>query len=229
MSLPPLYRGLTTLLPARGEHQLIRENRRPRDTKVIFNICFNLMIERRFGIPIIRRRALFVSGAIEQALKYAASEDELHIGVVEPIGPFRFLYSPKVSDSIDLVRELTERYTDCFYDWQHEICRPLLEDPLITMAAVNSFFETHLEVDSGGFSWSSKTLRQRVLETLDSFSRPTLHHTTSHYTDCDLSAAAEAGAEIMIFDCPQGYMIRPADASLLSDLRTRRHINRNSS
>lgn len=216
--LPALYRGVAEPLPAEGLHAFIREDRKPRNTgdKVVFNICFNLMIERQFGVPLVRRRALFVTGDIRQAARYAAALDAQHLGLVEPIGEFRFLYLPWVRDSIQLVTGLTDRYTACFRAWQVERCQPLLTDPGLTLAKVEAFFADIPDIDKGGFAWGGVGLRERYFAMLDGLFRSTFQRTYAYRGD-DLCAAAASGAEILLFDCPEGYRIKPVNPSELSD------------
>ena len=216
MVLPRLYRGVTEPLPLGGLHAFVREDRRPRDTgnRVAFNICFNLMVERHFGVPLIRRRSLFVCGDISKVLQYAGARDAQHIGIVEPISFFRFLYASDVGDSAALAADLTQRYQDCFHSWQRPICRPLLEDTHLTLSKLEAFLLEHPEVDQGGFSWGKSSLRDRLYKMLDDLRIPNYRRTYS-YTDCDLSAGALAGVEVLIFDCPHGYRITPVEPSEL--------------
>lgn len=209
---PRLYRGVGEALPPSGLHGFIREDRRPRSTgnAPVFNICFNLMIERRFGVPLVRRRALFVSGNIRQAARYAGELDAAHIGVVTPVGPFRFVYHPAVSDSMSLVRRLTTAYLSCFRKWQLERCKPLLEDTGLTVASAQAFFDANPQIDAGGFSWGDTTLRSRYFAMLDRLTDPASPSSLT-YRDDDLTAAAASGAEVLIFDCPKGYKIVPAN------------------
>lgn len=216
MSLPRLYRGLTDPLPVTGMHAVIREDRRPRYTgqHVTFNICFNLMIERRFGIPLVRNRSLFVCGAIRSVIRHATVPDRWHVGAVEPIGAFRFLYEPGVTDSAQCVSELTRRYLGCFHDWQVPMCGPLLEDSFLTLEKLDVFLSSHPEVDTGDFSRTDGSLRNRILAMLDGLAYSKCQQTFD-YSDKDLAAAAAAGVEILIFDCPEGYRITPVEASEL--------------
>lgn len=214
MSLPRLYRGSTTPIPEGGERAFVREDRRPRDTgnEVAFNNCFNLMIERRFGVPLVRQRSLFVCGDISRVIVYAAKREPQYVGIVEPVGPFRFLYAPNVWDSKQLVGDLKEQYLKCFCGWQHPKCIPFLEEMGLTLTEAQQILADP-EVERGGFAWSAITLRERFLEMLDNpeFLR------SYHYTDQDLAVGAALGVEIMIFDCPQGYTITPIEAGELPD------------
>lgn len=221
-NLPVLYRGLVTPLADVGEHAFIREDRRPRDTgkKVLFNICFNLMIERRFGVPLVRRRSLFVSGDLATAARYAAVADAQHIGIVEPVGSFRCLHGPLIRDSASLADDLGDRYADCFYGWQREICAPLLQDTGLTLAALEAFFASHPHVDSGGFAWGRSRLRDRIYAMLDGCFDSSRRYRVDYRID-EIDAAARAGVEIMIFDCPMGYRIRPVPAQWLQSLPAR--------
>jgi hypothetical protein len=207
---------------AGDEHAFIREDRRPRDTasKVLFNICFNLMIERRFGVPLVRRRSLFVTGSIEMASRYAAVADRNHIGVVEPIGPFRCLHAPNVADSAALADELGGRYAECFYGWQREACAPLMTDTGLTLGALEAFFARHPDVDAGGFTWGRSRLRDRIYTMLDGCFASSYRRTFRYQLD-DIEAAAASEVEIMIFDCPRGYRITPVSEESLSAIRVR--------
>ena len=215
----PLYRGLLAPLPPGGAHFFIPEDRPPRTTgqHIAFNICFNLMIEHRFHIPLVRRRALFVSGDLHSALRYAAKPEAPYLGVVQPADPFRFLYSPAVADSASLVDELTRRYLGCFEGCRLADYRPLLDDPRLTLAAVERFFVDHPELDVAKCPTGSsrRSLRCRLYEMLeDCFAQGS--RMTNAYTESDLTAAAASKAEVLIFDCPAGYWIRPIDPARLA-------------
>lgn len=222
MNPPPLYRGLLAPLPPGGEHAFIPEDRPPRTTgqHVAFNICFNLMVEHRFRIPLVRRRSLFVSGDLHSALRYAARPEATYIGVVQPADPFRFLYSPAVADSASLVDELTRRYLECFEGFRLADYRPLLEDPRLTLTAIDRFFSDHPDLDIAPSSAGAagRSLSRRLYEMLeDCFAQG--NSMISAYTDIDLEAAAASKAEVLIFDCPGGYWIRPIDPALLAAAR----------
>lgn len=218
-AIPALYRGVMEPLPPEGSHFFIRGDRRPRDTgsKVLFNIAFNLMIERRFGVPLVRRRSLFVSGSLEMAMRYSAERDARYVGIVEPQGPFRCLHSPQIQDSAALADELGGRYSACFYAWQRDRCAPLLQDVELTLAEVDRFFANTLDVDRGGFSWGTTCLRDRIFAMLDGCFESKHRHPFGYRLD-DVGGAAAAGVEIMIFDCPQGYRIRPVPQDELAAL-----------
>lgn len=208
--VPRLYRGVDQPIPEDGQHDFIREDRRPRDTggAVAFNICFNLMIEYRFGVQLIRRRALFVSGDMGRALKYSGQQDPAYVGVIKPTEPFKFMYALNVPDSARLADDLTERYMTCFLGWQLERCTPLYQDIALTLQKLETFFTNNPDIDTGGFSWGRTSLRQRIYRTLDSFSTSPRHRQhTYQYTMEDLEAGARSGVEIMLFDCPGGYRI----------------------
>lgn len=210
--MPTLYRGVTEPLLPEGTTFQIREDRRPRDTgsKVIFNACFNLMIERHFGFPLIRRRSLFVSGDILQALKYAAQPDSRFVGEVVPNAPFSFIYATNVKDSAALAADLTDRYLNCFYKWQLPRCELLLQNPGMTLSQMDAFFIDNPDIDLGGFSWSRVGLRQRILQMLDDLLYSRIQR-TYRYTNTNLLEAVKAGVEILIFDAPNGYFIKPIE------------------
>lgn len=215
----PLYRGLSAPLPAQGLRSLIREDRKPRDTgnRVLFNIAFNLMIERHFGVPLVRRRSLFVCGDPRRALHYAAQRDRFYLGVVEPEPPFRYLWCPTVPDSAQLADDLTYRYDQCFYQWQKSRCSALRANLLLTLDGVDAFFDGNPDIDRGGFAWSGTGLRKRIYAMLDSCAVSSVQNTYP-YIDKNLDEAVGRGVEIMLFDCPNGYMVRPVNGSLIDQI-----------
>ena len=219
--LPPLYRGLIEPLPEGGVVMAIREDRRPRDTgdKPAFNAFFNLMIERRFGVPQVRRRALFVSGSLRSALRYAAEPTSRHLALVEPVGPFRSVFAPAVADSAALADDLGQRWLSCFRDWQRDECKPLLDNGALTLADLEAFFGQHPHVDRGGFAWGGSSLRQRLLDALDRAVGDSPQATFRYVLDEALDGAAAAGAEILIFDCPQGCRLTPVPQSAIDEAR----------
>jgi len=213
--IPTLYRGVTSPIAAEGQHELIREDRRPRDSgkDLPFNICFNLMIEHRFGVPLIRQRALFVSGDARTVVKYAAQNDTEHIGLVKPVGSFRFLYSPRIRGSFSpysAARVLARHYRSCFSGIQAARCRPLLDNISLTLAQLEQFFADNPGVDKGIPMRGGLSLRKRVYRVLD---------TDLGYTIDDLGAGARSGVEIMLFDCPGGYRLERIEESQLPLLR----------
>lgn len=220
MSALRLYRGEMEPLPAEGRQAFIRQDRRPRDTgkKLAFNICFNLMIERHFGVPLIRRRSLFVCGDIRRVIRFAAAPDTRHIGVVEPIGHYRFLYASNVFDSAQIADDLTERYLACFHPWQRPLCSTLLKDITLTLPKLEIFLAKHPEIDNGGFSWGATRLRDRLYDMLDGLKQSRTARTYC-YTDTGLPSAIEKGVEIMLYDCPKGYHIKPIDSSELPQFK----------
>jgi hypothetical protein len=202
-TLPPLYRGVLSPIDELGQHEFIREDRRPRDSgrDVPFNISFNLMVERRFGFPLIRRRALFVCGDVRKVTRYARELGPAYIGVVKPLEPFRFLYSPLVKDSFQRcarTTDLARRYMACFRGHQAQVCTPLLKDISMTLAGFDAFFSDNPNIDKGIFTFGGLTLKQRLLRVLDA--------DLGYRTD-DLATAARSGAEVMFFDCPSGYRL----------------------
>jgi hypothetical protein len=226
MTMPRLYRGFTQEIAPEGFHENIREDRRPRNSgaHIAFNICFNLFIERQFGVPLVRRRSLFVTGDITRAVRFAKDMSAKCIGIVEPVGQYRFLCAPKIIDSFDYADDITDRYTRCFAEWQVERCKPLLEDLTLTLPKMEAFFQDNPDVDKGGFAWSTKGLRTRIFEVLESMQSAS-HGYTCQYTDEDIQAAADSGAEIFVFDCPDGYRVMPIEESLLHQaMRGRRWI-----
>ena len=198
----PLYRGVMAPVPEEGVREFIREDRRPRDSgkNIPFNICFNLMIEHRFGIPLARQRSLFVSGDVENVVRYAARHDTAHVGVVTPSEPFRFLYSPHIADSFSSpwTKELTTRYLSCFKGNQEKLCRPILDDISLTLSKLEVFFAKNPEIDLGVFTFGGLSLKQRIYRALDF---------DIGYTMEDLATGARVGAEILLFDCPGGYRL----------------------
>ena len=216
MKLPTLYRGLTQEVAPEGFHSTIREDRLPRNSghQIAFNICFNLFIERQFGVPLIRRRSLFVTGDITSAVRFASGMSWKCIGVVEPVGEFRFLYAPNIIDSVDYANEITDQYLHCFTDWQRARCKPLLQDIMLTLPAMETFFDANPDIDKGGFAWSSKGLRTRIYDLFDRM-QGAAHGLSYQYKDSDIETAAASGAEIFIFDCPSGYRVVPIEESVL--------------
>jgi hypothetical protein len=226
MIFPKLFRGFTQEVPAEGFHDHIRQDRRPRNSsnQVAFNICFNLYIERQFGVPLIRRQSLFVTGDITRAVRFSKNMSWRSIGIVAPVGEFRFLYAPKIIDSVDFANAITNEYLHCFADWQLERCKPLLEDMTLTLPMMEDFFKGSPDIDSGGFSWSGKGLRTRIHALFDRMQGAS-HGLTYQYTDRDIQVAADSGAEIFIFDCPGGYQVAPIEeAVLLNAMRGRKWI-----
>lgn len=220
-----LYRGVTEALPQEGSHFLIREDRMPRYTgkKLEFNICFNLMIEHRFGFPLIRRRVLFALGDIKKASKYAKfSGDPNYIGVVNLIGEYKFIYAPNLVDAALIADDMAKRYLACFEEWQINLCHPLLTDHLLTLEKVNQFFDDHpnIDVNPEGASPLNSSLRERIYNMLDSFFESTTEQIYL-YTDENLQTAADLGVEVMIFDCPGGYILTPVDGKILSSILCR--------
>lgn len=214
MSLPKLYRGLMQEVGPEGFHAQIREDRLPRNSGdlLAFNICFNLFIERQFGVPLIRRRSVFVTGDITRAVRFAKDLAWRCIGVVEPVGNFRFLCAPAIIDSVDFADDITYQYLHCFNDWQLERCRPLLEDMTRTLPMMEAFFEANPDIDKGGFAWSTTGLRTRIHALFDRM-QSAAHDYVYQYTDKDIQAASDSGAEIFIFDCPGGYRVIPIEES----------------
>lgn len=221
--IPPLYRGVTSTIAAEGQHELIREDRRPRDSgkDLPFNICFNLMIEHRFGVPLVRQRSLFVSGDVRTVVKYATQHDAQHIGLVKPVGPFRFLYSPHIRGSFSrysAAKRLARLYRSCFCGIQAELCKPLLDNISLTLAQLEQFFADNPGVDKGIPKRGGRSLRKRIYRVLA---------TDLGYTMDDLERGARSGVEIMLFDCPTGYRLeRIAESKLPPPLNHGRRRNR---
>jgi len=136
--------------------------------------------------------------------------------VVEPVDDFRFLCAPKIIDSVDFAGDITYRYLQCFTDWQLERCKPLLEDMTLTLPMMEAFFEANPDIDKGGFAWSTRGLRTRIHALFDRM-QGAAHGYTYQYTDKDIQAAADSGAEIFIFDCPGGYRVLPIEESVFQN------------
>jgi hypothetical protein len=131
--MPLLYRGLADPLPAEGRVEFIREDRRPRNSSMLMTLAFNLAIERKFGIPLVRRRSLFVTGDFFRAAPYAKeSADDRYIGVVVPIGDFHYLYSPLIHDSYGLEPFLHKAFATAFKTTDMEQFSGMFADPATT-------------------------------------------------------------------------------------------------
>lgn len=216
--LPPLYRGLTAPLKTDAEHAYIRTDRRPRNTSLAFNICFNLMIERKFGVSGVRRKSLFVSGDIRRAVPYAKEEDEYHLCSIQPLGEFCYLYSPIVHDSYCLEDEFSSRYFACFYPWNTgDHFADHFASPNLTIGELAAVFLEHPEVDRPENAWSPSSLRERLSGALDN-----LAEKYDYRMNEGLASAAASGVEIMLFDCPEGYRQHRVNKTILLPLSAHR-------
>ena len=75
---------------------------------------------------------------------------------------------------------------------------------------MDAFFVDNPDIDLGGFSWSRVGLRQRILQMLDDLLYSRIQR-TYRYTNTNLLEAVKAGVEILIFDAPNGYFIKPIE------------------
>ena len=209
--MPPLYRGLSAPLLEDGELAFLRTDRRPRNTLPAFNALFNLMIERKFGIPNIRRQSLFVTGEIRRAAAYAKEIDAQHLCKIHPNGNYRYLYSPCIHDSYALDREFTAEYFGCFFPWNRGPRFSEFLNPKITLNDLDDLLGRP-EIDNPIEGWSPTTLQERLYSTMDR-----LLEKYDYRMDEGIAEAASLGVEIMLFDCPSGYRQYHADPEMLPD------------
>lgn len=96
-----LYRGVEARDSTQPYIIDVRTDRRPRDASIAFSALFNLGIERKLGIPNIRKRACFCTTSKSTARSYASYFDErgdvVQLGV--PISA-KIVFDPQVEDSI---------------------------------------------------------------------------------------------------------------------------------
>ncbi len=210
--VPPLFRGLTDPLLSDGDLAFIRSDRRPRNTSLFFNILFNLMVERKFGIPNIRRHALFVTGDIRRALPYAKAKDSEYLCTIQPVGEFRYLYSPYIHDSYALDDEFSDEYLACFFPWNGGKAFSVgFIDALITLDGLQRIL-AQPETDHPTEGWSPSTLENRLYSAMDR-----LVEKYQYRVDEGLAQAASIGVEVMLFDCPDGYRQYHVKPDLLPD------------
>lgn len=213
-----MYRGVDHELPAEGLHQFIRTDRKPRDTgkNAAFNIAFNLVMEMQFNVQRIRRCSLFVTGSVELAKSFAKNRSLDYVACVEPMGQFRFVWSPTVYDSKTLVDDYEAKYLKAIQPWEAELHPELVSNLDLTWTDVAQISDQLRTRPRRGFSWSDLSLAERLKNRLSSLTGrgKTLAH---RYQDSDLAAALASGNEVQLFDCPAGYWLKVIPTTNTSD------------
>lgn len=90
----------------------VRQNRRPRDASIAFSALFNLGIERKFGIPNIRKRACFCTTSKRTANSYASYYDEGDVVQLGLPSQARIVFNPQVEDSVELAASMPSNWYD---------------------------------------------------------------------------------------------------------------------
>lgn len=222
--LPTMYRGCMEPLPRDGLVEQIRQDRRPRSSSLLMTMLFNLMIERQFGVPTVRRRSLFVCGDISNAAQYSKVRDDVHhLGVVEPIGSFRYLYSPLIDDSLGLEGALGGIFETVFRIRNSEDAVRVLsyfdEPGMTTLADLDKPRRQFFANYSLGQRYIPADPFPQLFAELDRLVKHCVYR-----MDEGLDEAVRQGAEIMIFDCPEGVRIRPVDPKVLKKVSPRRGV-----
>lgn len=107
-----LYRGIDRVLDGPTKVP-VRKDRQPMHSTVGDSILFNAAIELKFGIPDIRRRAVFGTTAYEVAQEYAESGGGC-VATIHVTKQAKFVYNPSVADSMSICESIlsTLEYTE---------------------------------------------------------------------------------------------------------------------
>lgn len=211
----PLLRGLR--ISNNRERKLPHpENRPPLGSSGSFTLMYNSVIDAGFKIPNIRSHSIFATGNIEAAKIYG------NIFTIAPAGDFKFLWSPRISDSwtnenmlwnaiakklIDDTLDINTTKLwyilsrDIFEDlkehtdssWVHTTTHDKLLSLYYNMFNLEKFLPK--SINAGKFpSFFKKALQQVALE----FFADNIH----------LKSAIESHNEILIYES-DGYFIKP--------------------
>lgn len=102
----PFYRGVSVRYPIDAPSLNIpRRNREPRSSSPSFHRAADAWFEKTFGIP-YRTQGLFVTPSDYVARNYAASDE--HVMRIVPLSPYRFCWSPTISDLLFVAQRLAE-------------------------------------------------------------------------------------------------------------------------
>jgi hypothetical protein len=102
------FRGVSRRYPKdKPSIQTVRKNRSPRNSPLIFHKVADAWFRARFGLS-YRSESLFVTSRVISAAAYA--EDKTSVVRIIPISPYRFCWSPNVSDLLFAARRLTDRH-----------------------------------------------------------------------------------------------------------------------
>jgi hypothetical protein len=202
-----LYRGVTSPIPLEGLTRFIRTNRRPRFTMANpeFNVTFNLLMEHCFDTVRLRQKALFVSGNIRSAARYARRPTGEHVGRVTMLGGFRHIHSAAVQDSADIAGMMSTAYRGCFTIKQWQRHRNWLIDPMLSLRSL--LYKLSAVLPPADFAVASDNIRAMLNRLGSGVADGGLG-----YSSDDLAGAARTGAEIIIFDSPAGYRLDRLDA-----------------
>jgi len=216
----PLYRGTprirTTISNKSGytedkmEHiSFINhpENRTPRNSDQLFNNVFNGMIDLAFGVKNIRRKSIFATGNLDEALAYGTAH------FCFPKDNFKFINSPKILDSFSdessILKHLkNEMYTSFPKDkkLKYDVIRAFayvcdLGDPVdffngdkSLRKAFNNIFkiEVPIELEVEPYEIFISALKKTGLDL---------------YSDTDISKAIKNKHEILIYESNGYYMV----------------------
>lgn len=174
----------------------IRKDRKPVDTNETFNTIFNLVMEYKFQIPLIRTKVKFVTNDIDSALKY--SNHQL-TSVFVPLIPddAYMIFSPNITDSLSLTHDIEQMLNKLELVYGSENLNALLELRTLSDFNERNFIDfTRSDLD---------TFLRRIHDTIG-FDRYGMKRVSSSTFSEVLNTSKEI--EIMVYGVPQFYGVK---------------------
>lgn len=198
-----LVRGLTNRSPTDHITKLpIRTDRNPLTATIASTILFNACFEAKFGIPDIRRRALFCTTSYEDAEEYGYSGSVVKVC---PLKSSKMAYCPSVSDSMIPMEWLEYRMSEVFGNKMHKI-----------MDAITAQTETTSHVTLNSLQVLKDAVIATIGETGEAMLEQYFNIANSHCMNDYVVTGAQpipnkpefGRMEVMIFDAPYYYAVR---------------------
>ena len=99
-----LYRGVIHTKKTYIAKTVRLQNRKPKDTEQKLHDKINKYFKKNYGVPF--RNGIFATSSLDQTEEYA--HGGLHEGevyIIFPVGEFKYLWSPHISDMLDAIYE----------------------------------------------------------------------------------------------------------------------------